>query len=355
MMEQLQTFLLNHPLMSLGVLYQSASAVLLACVVFMMIRRLYHKRLFTLSTFVQWLFLTLKRPLMALPWISLGLFLFHLSAEHLEEGWLEWRDGIEQLALIAMPAWIAWEISLQIKSLLPLLDDNWSNNISPSVVARTLQLIISVSVLLNFIGILGYSLSTLLAFGGIGGIVLGLAAKDWLANFFGGLMLMLDRPFSEGDWIRSPDRDIEGHVEQLGWRLTKIRTFNRRPIYVPNSLFTGIVVENATRMRNRRTVENFYIRYEDIDKVPAILQQIEQKMVTLPDTNSKEPHYAVVLRYDESAIICQVRIHINRIDRVGFLKTQEQVLLIIAEAIRTHGASFAHPIRRVFSEPPIGF
>ena len=153
------------------------------------------------------------------------------------------------------------------------MGEQWQKRLSHSVVARTLQLLIAISTLLSLAQLFGYDLSTLLAFGGIGGIILGLAAKDWLANFFGGLMLMLDRPFAEGDWVRSPDRAIEGFIENVGWRLTRIRTFDRRPIFVPNSIFTGIVVENATRMKNRRMIENFSLCYEDIDLFARHSQQ----------------------------------------------------------------------------------
>jgi len=63
---------------------------------------------------------------------------------------------------------------------------------------------------------LGFSIAGALTFGGIGGIAIGFAAKDMLSNFFGGLMIYLDRPFKTGDWIRSPDREIEGVVEEIG-------------------------------------------------------------------------------------------------------------------------------------------
>ena len=88
-----------------------------------------------------------------------------------------------------------------------------------------------------------------MAFGGIGGIAIGFAAKDLLANFFGALMIFLDRPFSIGDWIRSPDREIEGVVEDIGWRSTKIRTFDKRPLFIPNSAFASLTVENASKMQ----------------------------------------------------------------------------------------------------------
>ena len=106
------------------------------------------------------------------------------------------------------------------------------------------------------------------------GIAVGFAAKDLLANFFGGLMVYLDRPFAIGDWIRSPDREIEGTVEEIGWRVTCIRTFDKRPIYVPNSVFTQVTVENPSRMLNRRIYETIGVRYDDAAKVRDIITDV---------------------------------------------------------------------------------
>ncbi|MCB1116149.1 MAG: mechanosensitive ion channel family protein, partial [Chlamydiia bacterium] len=116
------------------------------------------------------------------------------------------------------------------------------------------------------------NLSAVLAFGGAGGLIVGLAAKDLLSNFFGGLMIYLDRPFAVGDWIRSPDRDIEGHVESIGWRLTRIRTLEKQPIYVPNGVFSNISVVNPSRMTNRRIRAKVGIRYADSAKIEPIVK-----------------------------------------------------------------------------------
>ena len=114
--------------------------------------------------------------------------------------------------------------------------------------AKLLRLSVIITAGLVVLQTLGFSISGVLAFGGVGGIAVGFAARDLLANFFGGLMIYLDRPFSVGDWVRSPDRNIEGTVERIGWRLTVIRTFDKRPLYVPNSVFANIAVENPSRM-----------------------------------------------------------------------------------------------------------
>ena len=107
---------------------------------------------------------------------------------------------------------------------------------------------------------------------------MGFAAKDLLANFFGGLMIYLDRPFSVGDWIRSPDKEIEGTVEDIGWRLTRIRTFSKRPLYIPNSIFASISVENPSRMSNRRIYETIGIRYDDLEKMKKIVSGVKNML-----------------------------------------------------------------------------
>ncbi|MDF5683392.1 mechanosensitive ion channel family protein, partial [Vibrio parahaemolyticus] len=134
----------------------------------------------------------------------------------------------------------------------------------------------------------GLSLSGLLTFGGVGGLIVGLAAKDLLSNFFGGLMIYFDRPFKVGDWIRSPDRQIEGTVERIGWRMTIIRTFDKRPLYVPNSVFSSIVAENPSRMLNRRIYEKIGLRYDDAEKMPQIITAVKEMLKNHKDIDARQ-------------------------------------------------------------------
>src|SRR5690606_13025443 len=93
-------------------------------------------------------------------------------------------------------------------------------------VSKVLRIVIFVSATLIILPNFGIETTSVLAVGGAGSIVVGLAAKDLLSNFFGALMIYFDRPFSVGDWVRSPDKSIEGVVEYIGWRSTRIRTFD---------------------------------------------------------------------------------------------------------------------------------
>ena len=144
--------------------------------------------------------------------------------------------------------------------------------------AKLLRMAVTITATLVILQTVGVSLSGVLAFGGIGGIAIGFAAKDLLANFFGGLMIYLDRPFAVGDWIRSPDREIEGTVEEIGWRQTSIRTFDMRPLYVRNATFANIAVENPSRMFNRRIYETIGIRYDDANKMGPIVSAVENML-----------------------------------------------------------------------------
>ncbi len=190
---------------------------------------------------------------------------------------------------------------------------------------------------------LGFSISGVLAFGGIGGIAVGFAAKDMLANFFGGLMIYLDRPFKVGDWVRSPDRDIEGTVEKIGWRLTVIRTFDKRPLYVPNSTFTTIAVENPSRMHNRRIKETVGIRYDDVDKMATIVQKVKEMLLNHPDIDTEKTLIVNFNTFAPSSLDFFIYTFTKTTNWTEFHAIKQDVLLKIIDIIEGEGAECAFP------------
>jgi len=102
------------------------------------------------------------------------------------------------------------------------------------------------------------------------------------------MMIYLDRPFAIGDWVRSPDKQIEGTVEKIGWRLTVIRTFDKRPLYVPNSVFASIAVENPSRMSHRRIYETIGVRYDDVDKLPMIIKDVKEMLLSHAEIDQEQ-------------------------------------------------------------------
>jgi MscS family membrane protein len=210
-------------------------------------------------------------------------------------------------------------------------------------IGKLLRLVVIVTATIVILQTLGFSLSGVLAFGGIGGIAVGFAAKDLLANFFGGLMIYLDRPFAVGDWVRSPDRDIEGTVEYIGWRLTRIRTFDKRPLYVPNSVFMGISVENPSRMSHRRIKETIGIRYDDIAEMASIVEQVRQMLNDHPDIDERQTLIVNFNAFSASSLDFFIYTFTHTTNWVRYHEIKQDVMLRIAEIIQRHGAEIAFP------------
>lgn len=186
-------------------------------------------------------------------------------------------------------------------------------------------------------------ISGILAFGGIGGAAIAFSSKDLLANFFGGIIIFLDRPFAVGDWIRSPDRNIEGTVEQIGWRLTRIRTFDKRPLYVPNGLFSNVVIENATRMENRRIKTLLGVRYQDANKVASIVDDIERMLRSHPEIDPDKTIIVNLVEFGPSSLNIMIYCFTKNTEWIRFQAIQQDVFLKILEVVDQHSAQCAFP------------
>ena len=217
-------------------------------------------------------------------------------------------------------------------------------------IGKLLRTAVIITTALIVMQTLGFSVSGVLAFGGMGGIAIGFAAKDLLANFFGALTIYLDRPFSEGDWIRSPDREIEGIVENIGWRLTVIRSFDKRPIYVPNSVFASIAIENASRMSNRRIYESIGLRYADIKQMDAIVAAVTQMLRTHKEIDQTQTLIVNFTEFNASSVDFMVYTFTKTTDWVRFHEIKQDVLLQIADIIEQHDAEMAFPSRSLYVE-----
>ena len=221
-----------------------------------------------------------------------------------------------------------------------------------AAVAKLLRAAIIISGALMALQTFGFSISGVLALGGVGGIAIGFAARSLLANFFGALMIFLDRPFSVGDWIRSPDRSIEGTVEFIGWRVTQIRTFDQRPLYVPNSVFTEVSVENPSRMKNRRIFETFGIRYDDLPQMRSIVADVNAMLAAHEDIAQDRTLMVNFVTFGASSLDFFVYTFTRTTDWATFHQVKQDVLLRIADIVAAHGAEFAFPTQTLHVQTP---
>ena len=210
-------------------------------------------------------------------------------------------------------------------------------------IRKLLQAAVSITLVLVILQTLGFSISGVMAFGGVGGIAIGFAAKDLLANFFGGLFIYLDKPFAAGDWIRSPDQDIEGTVESIGWRRTVIRRFNKRPLYVPNATFNNISVENPSRMTNRRIFETVGIRYDDAAQVSNIVDEVKYMLRQHEEIDQKQTMIVNFDKFGASSLDFFVYTFTKTTDWVRFHEIKQDVLLKIYAIVERNGGEMAFP------------
>jgi MscS family membrane protein len=149
---------------------------------------------------------------------------------------------------------------------------------------------------------LGFSVNGVFATLGIGGALIALAAKDSLANIFGSLSIVLDRPFKIGDWIKVGDGTIEGDVEQIGLRSTRIRTHAKTLMIVPNSLLTNEVIDNWSRMFRRRVRQTLFVtptaRAEQLDRFVVAVESILRADGDL----FPEPRFCAICEFEPTAI-----------------------------------------------------
>lgn len=217
-------------------------------------------------------------------------------------------------------------------------------------VAQLTRIVALVVMTLTLMQTLGLHITSLLAFGGIGALAVSYAAKDTLSNFLGGLMIFMDRPFSVGDWVCSPDRSLEGTVENIGWRLTRIRTFDKRPLYVPNGIFSTISIENPSRMSNRRIKSIIGLRYQDAPKLREMIRDIEDMLRSHPDIDTKQTLIVNLVEFGASSLNIMVYTFTKTTEWVPFQAIQQDVFLKIIDIITQHGAECAFPSRTLYFE-----
>ena len=205
---------------------------------------------------------------------------------------------------------------------------------------------------LGFAQYFGYSVSSILTLGGVGGIVIGFAAKDMLANVFGGLMIQMDKPFSTGDWIRTTDKSIEGVVEKIGWRMTRIRTFNKNPVYVPNGIFATIPIETPSRMTNRQIHAIIGIRYDDIAQMQSIIEKVEKLLADHEHIDHEEPCRVYFDLFNASSLDFVIWAFSSVTDSSDFKKIKGKILLDVADIIAGHGAEIAYPTQTLHIQKP---
>lgn len=185
----------------------------------------------------------------------------------------------------------------------------------------------------------GYDISGFIAGLGIGGLAFALAAKDTAANIFGGIVIFLDKTFSIGDWIQTPR--VEGIVEDVTLRSTRIRTFSDSIAIVPNSVLTQEIITNCERMNKRRVKLSIIIPYTTPgESIRACLEKIRKVINTHPGVN-RELRIAVLDKFNETGMEILIIYYTNTLDYKVYLNIKEEINFKVIEIFETENVSFA--------------
>lgn len=251
------------------------------------------------------------------------------------------------VVVVAIVSWLLFRFKRRVeKEILQKVLSQTTNRSHKALIAaanRLMSIVFVTFTALMILRILDVPLAGLLAVGGVGSLAISFASKDVVANFFGGLMLYVNHPFSEGDWIRSPNKGFEGTVEQIGWYMTRIRTKARVPTFIPNALLTDAIVENPGQMYNRQIKTTIGVRYDDYQVTKAILHDVREMIHSHPGVDHDQLILVHLVEYGAYSINFDVICFTLATKALPFRDTQEDILFKIADIIEERGAEIAFP------------
>ncbi|BET67783.1 mechanosensitive ion channel family protein [Opitutales bacterium ASA1] len=199
---------------------------------------------------------------------------------------------------------------------------------------------------------LGYSVGSLLTGLGIGGLAVALAAQESLGNFFGSVSIAADRPFKVGDWIQVGDK-IDGDVEEVGLRSTKVRTWAKSQLNIPNKVLANEIIENWSRMPKRRVKQVVGVTYEtSAEDMDGLVQDIRR---LLREDEGVHQEFILVNFTDFGASSLDVLVYYFTTSTkwLEHMDVRQRINLKIMRAVKARGLSIAFPTRTLYFEGDI--
>lgn len=195
-----------------------------------------------------------------------------------------------------------------------------------------------------------FSVSGLLAGLGLGGLAFALAAQDMLSNLFGGIVILLDKPFSIGDWITTGT--VEGTVEDLNFRSVKVRTFAQALVTVPNSSLVSAPVVNHSRMGKRRVSFSLSLDLRTpAERLRACTGQI-RRMLTGDEEIESETVVVALENVDSGGLRLMLYFFTKTTLWKENLEIREKVYYAILDILAGHSINVALPAQSVRVEDP---
>jgi MscS family membrane protein len=291
----------------------------------------------------------IRRPLGWL--INLFAIYFSLLILHIPEGLMAIAVLILKTIGTVFVAWMADKVlgvvAAYFKRKAAQTETQLDDHLIP-LVKRVLRVILIAVTIITIIQQWGYNVTSLVAGLGIGGLAFALAAQSTLSNWFGSVMILTDRPFQVGDLVKSKHGD--GTIVEIGLRSTKIRTFQRSIITVPNSDLATTPVENLTKIPVRNIKAEIGVVYSTTQaQMTAIIEDIRQMLADHPkiDQSFWMVHF---VGFGDSSLNILVHCFTPTTQWHEWFDVRQDVLLKIMGIVEKNGSSFAFPSRSLYFE-----
>ncbi len=263
----------------------------------------------------------------------------------------KWEAGLIAIAINIILIIVVFKVIDTVdKKIIEKIKNQESN--SPllrfmPILMKLLKAVVIFIALTGFLQSQGYSVSSILAGFGIGGIAVGMAAKDALANIFGSLEILSDHVYRIGDYVKI--NDIEGYVEDINIRSTKIRDLDNFLISIPNNIAANALITNVSQARKRFINITFGVTYSTSSEKIKSAQDILKEVAT----NYKEIHndFTVAVHdLGDSSINIRFRGYVKSGSYDKFLKVRGEFLEQVVEKYRQNNIDFAFPSRSIYIE-----
>ena len=260
-------------------------------------------------------------------------------------------DRVFRSLLVLLVSWGIFNLtsssSTTMRNLFDKMDFQVDRIVLPLInrISRVIVVILALSMIAEE---WGYNMTSLMAGIGLGGLAFALAAKDVIANFFGGLVIVTEKPFTLGDWIQTPT--VNGSVEDINFRSTKIRTFDRGLVTLPNSVLVNEAITNWNKMDKRRITFNIGLTY---DTPRATLEGCARKIEKMLENHPQIDKETIFVRFDAfgpSSLDIFLYFFTKTTNWAEWLAVKEDCNLKIMEIVEGEGAKFAFPSTSLYVE-----
>lgn len=301
----------------------------------------------TKNKFDDKLLLTLTEPI-KFGFIVLG---FYISLNYLQVI-TPFIDNIFKSFTTFILFWVIYDVVVVLEGTLELFTKRFGAELHKEIamfLRKTIKIFIVITGIVGILQIWNINVSAFLTSLGLGGLAFALAAKDTAANLFGGLTILADKSLKLGDWIKVSS--VEGVVEEIGLRTTKVRTFEKSLITLPNQILANQPVENFSRRGIRRIKFRVGLTY---DTSSSSIEQIVKNITLMLKEHKDISQDATMLvrfdKFEDSSLSIFIYTFTSTSNWDRYLQIKEDVNMKVMKIVEENNAEFAFPSQSIYIE-----